>query len=168
MTSSESLFDHNPRESNQIHATMFPVSIPLYAHSIVSSNFALSLSTPMTGPSIKTEEAEMARWKKATDRSQEVCSISLSKLHELIKISLPNKCYAYTFYTALLERETFSDYRPGWLEALGDLARYRIVIDGPRTDASFADFDRCSCAKRARRLTRRIQHVFISDDEHRK
>ncbi|KAI9433991.1 hypothetical protein H4582DRAFT_1983834 [Lactarius indigo] len=36
--------------------------------------------------------------------------------------------YAYTFYTALLERETFKDYRPGWLEALGDLARYRIVI----------------------------------------
>jgi protein SMG6 len=36
--------------------------------------------------------------------------------------------YAYTFYTALLERETFLDYRPGWLEALGDLARYRIVI----------------------------------------
>ncbi|KAN0128906.1 hypothetical protein V8E53_013279 [Lactarius tabidus] len=36
--------------------------------------------------------------------------------------------YAYTFYTALLDRETFSDYRPGWLEALGDLARYCIVI----------------------------------------
>jgi protein SMG6 len=36
--------------------------------------------------------------------------------------------YSYTFYTALLERQTFSDYRPGWLEALGDLARYRIVI----------------------------------------
>ena len=121
-------------------------------------------------------------------RSQEVSSISLSKLHGLIKNSLselmlrlleislapgvpaslrniPEKyniiirlwtnCfyrllenlrryslnsrialeylqefiyYAYTFYTALLERETFSDYRPGWLEALGDLARYRIVI----------------------------------------
>lgn len=36
--------------------------------------------------------------------------------------------YAYTFYTALLERNTFLDYRAGWLEALGDLARYRIVI----------------------------------------
>jgi hypothetical protein len=36
--------------------------------------------------------------------------------------------YAYTFYTALLERDTFKDYRPSWLEALGDLARYRIVI----------------------------------------
>ncbi|KAI0303402.1 hypothetical protein B0F90DRAFT_1911396 [Multifurca ochricompacta] len=36
--------------------------------------------------------------------------------------------YAYTFYAALLERETFSGYRSGWLEALGDLARYRSVI----------------------------------------
>jgi protein SMG6 len=44
--------------------------------------------------------------------------------------------YAYTFYTALLERETFSDYRPGWLEALGDLARYRIAIIRSRLRAS--------------------------------
>jgi hypothetical protein len=36
--------------------------------------------------------------------------------------------YAYTFYSALFERNTFLDYRAGWLEALGDLARYRIVI----------------------------------------
>ena len=36
--------------------------------------------------------------------------------------------YAYTFYSALIERNTFLDYRAGWLEALGDLARYRIVI----------------------------------------
>jgi hypothetical protein len=36
--------------------------------------------------------------------------------------------YVYTFYTALLERNMFLDYRAGWLEALGDLARYRIVI----------------------------------------
>jgi hypothetical protein len=35
--------------------------------------------------------------------------------------------YAYTFYTALFERNTFLDYRAGWLEALGDLARYRIA-----------------------------------------
>jgi protein SMG6 len=38
--------------------------------------------------------------------------------------------YAYTFYTALLERNTFLDYRAGWLQALGDLVRYCIVIAG--------------------------------------
>lgn len=38
--------------------------------------------------------------------------------------------YAYMFYTALLERNSFSDYRSqaSWLKALGDLAQYRIII----------------------------------------
>ncbi|KAI0262907.1 hypothetical protein BC834DRAFT_889594 [Gloeopeniophorella convolvens] len=36
--------------------------------------------------------------------------------------------YAYTFYTALLEREPLLGFRSGWLEALGDLARYRMAI----------------------------------------
>jgi hypothetical protein len=54
-------------------------------------------------------------------RSSLTSRIALEYLQEFIY-------YAYTFYTALLERETFSDYRTGWLEALGDLARYRIVI----------------------------------------
>jgi len=54
-------------------------------------------------------------------RSSLTSKIALEYLQEFIY-------YAYTFYTALLERNTFSDYRSGWLEALGDLARYRIVI----------------------------------------
>ena len=54
-------------------------------------------------------------------RSSLTSKIALEYLQEFIY-------YAYTFYTALLERNTFSDYRAGWLEALGDLARYRIVI----------------------------------------
>ncbi|KAI9463378.1 hypothetical protein F5148DRAFT_1313175 [Russula earlei] len=54
-------------------------------------------------------------------RSSLNSKIALEYLQEFIY-------YAYTFYTALLERKTFSDYRSGWLEALGDLARYRIVI----------------------------------------
>ena len=29
--------------------------------------------------------------------------------------------YMYTFYTALLKRNTFLDYRSNWLQALGDL-----------------------------------------------
>jgi protein SMG6 len=54
-------------------------------------------------------------------RSSLSSRIALEYLQEFIY-------YAYTFYTALLVRETFSEFRPGWLEALGDLARYRIVI----------------------------------------
>jgi hypothetical protein len=33
-----------------------------------------------------------------------------------------------TLPLALLERNSFSDYRSGWPKALGDLMRYRIVI----------------------------------------
>jgi protein SMG6 len=55
-------------------------------------------------------------------------------LKNLRRSSLASKIvleyYAYTFYAALLERYTFLDYRAGWLEALGDLTRYRIVIAG--------------------------------------
>ncbi|KAJ3767486.1 hypothetical protein FB446DRAFT_327400 [Lentinula raphanica] len=36
--------------------------------------------------------------------------------------------YAYTFYTGLLEEEHLLDYRSNWLEALGDLARYRMAV----------------------------------------
>ena len=36
--------------------------------------------------------------------------------------------HASTFYTVLLKRNTFEAYHAGWLEALGDLARYCIVI----------------------------------------
>ncbi|KII88741.1 hypothetical protein PLICRDRAFT_176290 [Plicaturopsis crispa FD-325 SS-3] len=36
--------------------------------------------------------------------------------------------YAYTFYTGLLEEQTLKGFRSGWLEALGDLARYRMAV----------------------------------------
>ncbi|KAG1754234.1 hypothetical protein EDB19DRAFT_1665358 [Suillus lakei] len=36
--------------------------------------------------------------------------------------------YAYTFYTGLLEEPTLRSFRSGWLEALGDLARYRMAV----------------------------------------
>lgn len=36
--------------------------------------------------------------------------------------------YAYTFYTGLLEEPTLGSFRSGWLEALGDLARYRMAV----------------------------------------
>jgi hypothetical protein len=36
--------------------------------------------------------------------------------------------YVYTFYTDLLEEPAVRSFRSGWLEALGDLARYRMVV----------------------------------------
>ncbi|KAL4251674.1 hypothetical protein ABKN59_003762 [Abortiporus biennis] len=36
--------------------------------------------------------------------------------------------HAYTFYTLLLEERNLGAFRSAWLEALGDLARYRIAV----------------------------------------
>ncbi|KZS89877.1 hypothetical protein SISNIDRAFT_444548 [Sistotremastrum niveocremeum HHB9708] len=36
--------------------------------------------------------------------------------------------YAYSFYSALLEEHQLSSFRNGWLEALGDLASYRMAV----------------------------------------
>ncbi|OJA21630.1 hypothetical protein AZE42_09745 [Rhizopogon vesiculosus] len=36
--------------------------------------------------------------------------------------------YSYTFYTGLLEEPSLRSFRSGWLEALGDLARYRMAV----------------------------------------
>ena len=36
--------------------------------------------------------------------------------------------YAYTFYTVLLEKHSLDNFKNGWLEALGDLARYRMAV----------------------------------------
>jgi protein SMG6 len=45
--------------------------------------------------------------------------------------------YAYTFYTGLLEEPSLKSFRNGWLEALGDLARYRMavaaMVNGPKS-----------------------------------
>jgi protein SMG6 len=36
--------------------------------------------------------------------------------------------YAYTFYTGLLEEPNLATFKSGWLEALGDLARYKMAV----------------------------------------
>ncbi|KAF7347165.1 PINc domain-containing protein [Mycena venus] len=36
--------------------------------------------------------------------------------------------YAYTFYTGLLEEPTLNPFKSCWLEALGDLARYKMAV----------------------------------------
>ncbi|KAH8117438.1 hypothetical protein DFH11DRAFT_1817087 [Phellopilus nigrolimitatus] len=48
-------------------------------------------------------------------------AIALEHLQEFI-------IYAYTFYSMLLEEQTLEGFKSGWLEALGDLARYRMAI----------------------------------------
>jgi protein SMG6 len=35
---------------------------------------------------------------------------------------------AYTFYTSLLEEQALAGFKTAWIEALGDLARYRMAI----------------------------------------
>jgi protein SMG6 len=194
-----SLFDnHKPREESKTSAFSAQLKKLYRDISALETKILADSGEPQDesrivikgGPSIGAEDAEKARWKKATDDHKKYVSLFLSNLHGLIKYTcslselmlrlleislapgvpaslrnIPEKyniiirlwtnCfyrllenlrrsslnskialeylqefiyYAYTFYTALLERETFLDYRPGWLEALGDLARYRIVI----------------------------------------
>jgi hypothetical protein len=36
--------------------------------------------------------------------------------------------YAYSFYTGLLEEHQLSSFKHSWLEALGDLARYKMAV----------------------------------------
>ncbi|RXW24170.1 hypothetical protein EST38_g1674 [Candolleomyces aberdarensis] len=36
--------------------------------------------------------------------------------------------YAYTFYTGLLEEPSLASFKSSWLEALGDLARYKMAV----------------------------------------
>lgn len=38
--------------------------------------------------------------------------------------------YAYGFYSSLLENDAFRTFRSAWLENLGDVARYRMVVAG--------------------------------------
>ncbi|KAI9455599.1 hypothetical protein BJY52DRAFT_638264 [Lactarius psammicola] len=175
-----SLFDHKPREESKTSAFSAQLKKLYRDISALETKILTDSGEPQDesrivikgGPSVGTEDAEKARWKKATDDHKQLSELMLRLLEislapgvpaslrnipekyniiirlwtncfyrlleNLRRYSLSSKIaleylqefiyYAYTFYTALLERETFSDYRPGWLEALGDLARYRIVI----------------------------------------
>lgn len=58
-------------------------------------------------------------------------AIALEHLQEFI-------IYAYTFYSMLLEEQTLDGFKSGWLEALGDLARYRMAIAAMTAPSSAA------------------------------
>ncbi|KAI0029640.1 hypothetical protein K488DRAFT_35566, partial [Vararia minispora EC-137] len=53
-----------------------------------------------------------------------------SSLHSIVALEhLQSFIYfAYTFYASLYEEVNLSAFRAGWLEALGDLARYRMAV----------------------------------------
>jgi hypothetical protein len=36
--------------------------------------------------------------------------------------------FAYSFYCGLLETPTLEQFKPNWIEALGDLARYKVAV----------------------------------------
>ncbi|KAI0259633.1 hypothetical protein BC834DRAFT_846650 [Gloeopeniophorella convolvens] len=86
-----------------------------------------------------------------------ITHLRLNGLHRLLKnlrrSSLSSKTakeylqdviyHACTFYTALLERETFLGFRSGWIEALGDLA-WCHCRHNPRSSAALVHPD-CSC-----------------------
>ncbi|KAF9228014.1 hypothetical protein BS17DRAFT_747074 [Gyrodon lividus] len=46
--------------------------------------------------------------------------------------------FAYTFYTGLLEEPSLTTFRAGWLEALGDLARYRMAVAAMVTNSQLS------------------------------
>ncbi|KAH9171504.1 hypothetical protein EDB89DRAFT_1108247 [Lactarius sanguifluus] len=175
-----SIFDNKPREESKTSAFSAQLKKLYRDISALESKILADSGEPQDesrivikgGPSMGSEDAEKARWKKATEDHKQLSELMLRLLEislapgvpaslrnipekyniiirlwtncfyrlleNLRRYSLNSRIaleylqefiyYAYTFYTALLERETFKDYRPGWLEALGDLARYRIVI----------------------------------------
>lgn len=60
---------------------------------------------------------------EALRRQCTTSSLALEHLQDFIY-------YAYKFYTGLLEEPALESFKSGWLEALGDLARYRMAVSG--------------------------------------
>lgn len=58
--------------------------------------------------------------------------VALEHLSDLIS-------YAYNFYASLYENPILDQYRLGWLEALGDLARYRMAVSAHMATAPFGE-----------------------------
>lgn len=50
------------------------------------------------------------------------------KINEMLDLFTEYIYYAYSYYTNILESELFKSFRSSWIENLGDLARYRMVV----------------------------------------
>lgn len=73
-----------------------------------------------TLPSSPTQVSDSVESQESTAFQQQRTEV-LDMLTEFIY-------YAYSFYSNLLESETFKTFRSSWIENLGDLARYRMAI----------------------------------------
>ncbi|KAG6861720.1 hypothetical protein C0995_012724 [Termitomyces sp. Mi166 len=98
-----------------------------YIHTLL--DLSLSPSVPASLRNIPTRYNIIVRlWTYAFHKLLEslrraslTSSLALEHLQDFIY-------YAYTFYTGLLEEPTLSGFKSGWIEALGDLARYRMAV----------------------------------------
>ncbi|KAH9057140.1 hypothetical protein EDB83DRAFT_2390413 [Lactarius deliciosus] len=154
-----SIFDNKPREESKTSAFSAQLKKLYRDISALESKILADSGEPQDesrivikgGPSMGSEDAEKARWKKATEDHKQLSELMLRLLEISLAPGVPAslrnipekyniiiRLWTNCFYRLLenLRRyslnsriaETFKDYRPGWLEALGDLARYRIVI----------------------------------------
>jgi hypothetical protein len=88
-------------------------------------------------------------------------------------IGIPSSLFiimiTHTLSTTLLERNTFLDYRAGWLEALGNLARYCIVIAGMVPTATQVSSSLTTAAVNGGLRTSPVgfEHLFCGDQHQR-
>ncbi|KAF9050675.1 hypothetical protein BDZ89DRAFT_1057118 [Hymenopellis radicata] len=101
----------------------------------------------LKGKEQEDEDAQIEKWKQRLEDHKSL----VENIHNLLEISLAPSLleslrrasfssplalehlqdfiyYAYTFYTGLLEEPNLATFKSGWLEALGDLARYRMAV----------------------------------------
>ncbi|KAJ3935434.1 MAG: hypothetical protein NXY57DRAFT_912951 [Lentinula lateritia] len=114
-----------------------------YIHNMLQ--ISLSPSVPVSLRTIPTKYNIIMRlwvtgFNKLLQSLQRAClesPLAMEYLQEFIM-------YAYTFYTGLYEEHPLNGFRSNWLEALGDLARYRMAVaaiagstvDGPALTAA--------------------------------
>ena len=91
---------------------------------------SLAPSVPASLPNISTKYNIIIRlWTRGFDKLLE--SLRSASFTSVLALEYPQDFipYAYTFYTGLLEEQTLGMFRAGWLDALGDLARYHMSIE---------------------------------------
>ncbi|KAG6869024.1 hypothetical protein C0993_005683 [Termitomyces sp. T159_Od127] len=109
------------------HPSLILFSLAEYIHSLLE--ISLSPSVPASLRNIPTRYNIVVRlWTYAfykllesLRRASISSPLALEHLQDFIY-------YAYTFYTGLLEEPILSTFKSGWIEALGDLARYRMAV----------------------------------------
>ena len=114
-------------QTSKLDLTLFPIRLAESIHNLLE--ISLAPSVPASLRNIPTKYNIIIRlWTYAFHKLLEslrrasfTSPLALEHLQDFIY-------YAYTFYTGLLEEPTLSSFKGGWLEALGDLARYRMAV----------------------------------------